>query len=804
MKSNKKQKIILSSRNQEMSTVNKNKTAHIEKNGASKEELLSLNHQVSQAGNYAEAIVATVREPLVVLDKNFRVKTANSSFYKTFQVNVEETENNLIYELGKGQWNIPELRTLLENILPEKSKFSDYEVRHNFANIGERIMLLNAREIKSDDNSEKLILLAIEDVTEKRLISNRIKESEERYIRLLKNLPAAIYACDAQGYLTYYNDAAVELWGRKPEIGTDMWCGSWKMFRTDGTFIPLDQCPMAIALKTGNWKPKPNEEFIFERPDGTRRYLIPHPQPNIDLIGRIIGGINTMIDITSLRAAEFLVRQNEHRFRNLVEGSSIAMAVLQGPEKILILANEAMLTLWGRDKSIFGKKLLEFLPELVNQPFPKLLDEVFTTGKSYTEEDSLVFLKRNGKFQKLYTDFSYTALRNSDNEITDILISAIDVTESFIFKKQLLESEQNFRNIIEQSPVAMCVLRGPEFTVEIANERMYEVWGKKEIEVLHKPLFTGLPEVEDQGIKDLLEKVYTTGEKFTASEYSIKLSRGGKLETIYVDFVYQALKENDGNISGIVVVAIDVTDQINARRESEFLQQQKDDFIGIASHELKTPVTIIKAYSQMLGKILSEKGNLYESGMANKMDEQTNRLNSLIVDLLDTTKINSGKLQFNDVDFDFNELLKGILDDMKYTTQTHSIVKELDDSCMVHADKERIGQVIDNFITNAIKYSPKADQIVVRTELKKDEVHLSVQDFGIGISAEKKDKVFEQFYRVTGSGKPNTYPGMGLGLFIAAEIIKRENGKIWVESEEGKGSSFCFSLPCKRVEGTTE
>jgi two-component system CheB/CheR fusion protein len=149
-----------------MSTVNKkNKTTPIGKDEVRSEELLSLNNQVDHVKNYAEAIVATVREPLLVLDKNLRVKTANHSFYKTFQVNVEETENHLIYELGKGQWNIPELRTLLENILPEKSKFSDYEVRHNFANIGERIMLLNAREIKSDNNSEILILLAIEDVT---------------------------------------------------------------------------------------------------------------------------------------------------------------------------------------------------------------------------------------------------------------------------------------------------------------------------------------------------------------------------------------------------------------------------------------------------------------------------------------------------------------------------------------------------------------------------------------------------------------------------------------------------------------
>lgn len=253
---------------------------------------------------------------------------------------------------------------------------------------------------------------------------------------------------------------------------------------------------------------------------------------------------------------------------------------------------------------------------------------------------------------------------------------------------------------------------------------------------------------------------------------------------------------SQGKITDAINTLVDITAQVKAQQESEQIQQQKDDFLAIASHELKTPITVIKSYSQILESLLKEKGNLGEAGMALKISIQVDKINSLIIDLLDTTKINSGQLQFNDEDFDFNEMVNEVLENIKSSIQSHQIIAELGVSCTVHSDKERISQVIDNFITNAVKYSPKAHKIIVRTELRNKEVVLSVQDFGIGIDEEKKNKVFEQFYRVTGKGAPNTYPGIGLGLFISAEIVRREGGKVWVESEKGKGSVFYFSLPC--------
>ncbi len=247
----------------------------------------------------------------------------------------------------------------------------------------------------------------------------------------------------------------------------------------------------------------------------------------------------------------------------------------------------------------------------------------------------------------------------------------------------------------------------------------------------------------------------------------------------------------NGTFSGYIGACVDITEQ-------KRLQQQKDDFIGIASHELKTPVTSIKAYTQVLERMLLKKGEEREAAMIGKMDAQINRLTALIGDLLDVTKINSGKLQFNDRAFDFNDLAKECVEELQRTTDQHTLIENFEPNGVVFADRERVGQVITNFITNAIKYSPNADRIIVHTQLSENEVILCVEDFGIGIAEDKLNKVFDQFYRVSGDMQ-HTFPGLGLGLYISAQIMKREHGRIWVNSEEGKGSTFCFALPVRRV-----
>jgi len=221
--------------------------------------------------------------------------------------------------------------------------------------------------------------------------------------------------------------------------------------------------------------------------------------------------------------------------------------------------------------------------------------------------------------------------------------------------------------------------------------------------------------------------------------------------------------------------------------------KKKDEFISIASHELKTPVTSLKAYTQILQSTFNDEHNESAVQMLSKMDKQIDKLTSLIVDLLDVTKIDKGELVFQMEEFDFNNLVEEVVEEMQRTTKNHKIALDLHPCDPVIGDRNRVGQVVVNFISNAIKYSPEGDKIVVTTFCENNKVQLSVQDDGIGIPTEEHGNIFKRFFRV--SGKSNyTFPGMGLGLYISAEIIKRHNGRIFFESEAGKGSTFSFEI----------
>jgi len=247
------------------------------------------------------------------------------------------------------------------------------------------------------------------------------------------------------------------------------------------------------------------------------------------------------------------------------------------------------------------------------------------------------------------------------------------------------------------------------------------------------------------------------------------------------------LKDSNGNI----VKWYGTNNDVHHQKE---LEKQKDNFLGIASHELKTPVTSLKAYAQVLESMFKRSGDFKNADLLNKMNKQVDRLTKLIGDLLDVTKINSGRLQFNNTEFDFNEMVEEVVEDVQRTSFKHIIKKDLHFNKMVFGDRDRICQVITNLLTNAVKYSPEANQVIIYTENDYDNVKVCVQDYGIGISPELQDQVFEQFYRVSGS-KEHTFPGLGLGLYISSEIVKRLGGKIWVNSVEGKGSTFGFSIP---------
>ncbi len=245
---------------------------------------------------------------------------------------------------------------------------------------------------------------------------------------------------------------------------------------------------------------------------------------------------------------------------------------------------------------------------------------------------------------------------------------------------------------------------------------------------------------------------------------------------------------------GYIGTMTDIHEQEQSRLTIQQLVKKKDNFLAIASHELKTPITSMKASLQILDKIISGKYSPEKSGsfisMANK---QVDKLMAIVADLLDVSKIQSGKMQLNKTSYDFNESLNECVTETMLHEPAHQIFVSETGPVTITADKLRIEQVIVNLLSNAIKYSPSGSPIQLIIEQKSTEIKCSVADQGIGIPAEQQPFLFDRFYRVDDSS--TVFPGLGLGLYISSEIVKKHNGKIGLFSDAGQGSTFWFTLP---------
>lgn len=377
---------------------------------------------------------------------------------------------------------------------------------------------------------------------------------------------------------------------------------------------------------------------------------------------------------------------------------------------------------------------------------------------------------------------------NERGEFTGYIGACTDVTDKTLAEREvklrnreLNDQIRQFEFVTDFMPVQLWTAR-TDGELDYVNKRAVDYFGIAAHEIAGPDWLNGIHPDDRDGCIEAWNNALSTGNVYQC-EFRLK----DKDE----NYKWHLARALPFIIDGQIIKWFGTNTDIDEQKQ---LQRQKDDFLGIASHELKTPVTSIKAYAQVLGAMLTKEGEHKKAEMVLRMDAQVNRLTNLIGDLLDVTKINSGRLQFNKTWFDFNEAVRETVEDLQHTTQKHKLIQNFSQTGRIYSDKDRISQVITNLITNAIKYSPHTDTIIINTRRENNEAIVCVQDFGIGIPEDKKDRVFEQFYRVSGN-KQHTFPGLGLGLYISSEIIRREGGRMWVNSVEGKGSTFCFALP---------
>jgi signal transduction histidine kinase len=351
------------------------------------------------------------------------------------------------------------------------------------------------------------------------------------------------------------------------------------------------------------------------------------------------------------------------------------------------------------------------------------------------------------------------------------------------------------RELIAQAPVAIAVLGGPEHRFDIANERYLELIGGRP--VVGKTIREALPELEGQGIYELLDGVLASGESYVGTEVALNMRGEAGLEETFYNFVYQPLRVANGEISGIAVVASDVTAQVRARREVEAANKAKSEFLATMSHELRTPLNAIGGYADL---ILAEiRGPITEPQRIDleRIKRSQRHLLAVINDILNFAKLESGRIAFNPTVISMNVVLGELESLVAPTLLQKGITYEYrccDPKFQALADAERVQQILLNLLSNAAKFTPAGGKILVECLPQKATMVVDVTDTGVGIPADKLQSVFEPFVQLERGQSPEL-GGTGLGLSISRDLARAMNGDLTAISEPGKGSTFRLVLP---------
>lgn len=527
--------------------------------------------------------------------------------------------------------------------------------------------------------------------------------------------------------------------------------------------------------------------YDLANPDGTftEFYWKVSHKPIFDEGGNILYILHTSEDVTDAIKADRreIITKGIEKMHDLFMETPLSIGIFKGQDLTIELANAAMLQVWGEDDNVIGKQLDKVIPELREEGIIEIMQKVRNTGEADHIHKFPVKISGKGLRQTIYLNMIFQPYYEADKEqAVGVIAIGTDVTDKLLIKKEADELRERFETIANNIPNLAWVANADGW-IFWYNNRWYEYTG------------TTPEQMEGWGWQSVHHPEQLSG---VIEKWKNSISTGNPFEMVFpilgADKKFRPfltrvipIKDSDGNVLRWIGTNTDIEKQKEVER-------MKDDFISITSHELNTPVTTIKAYVQIVHTLLEHKDDAETLGMIKKMDTQVNRLATLIQDLLNVTRLQQGKLSYNESEFDFHGLLSGVIDDLQQVSSTHKILIQKNIPVTVFGDKDKLSQVLINVISNAVKYSPSSDKIIINSDVENVGVVVSVQDFGIGISANDQQKIFEQFYRVTEEPLA-TFPGMGIGLYIASEIVKNYYGKISIKSNRGEGSIFYIWIP---------
>lgn len=492
--------------------------------------------------------------------------------------------------------------------------------------------------------------------------------------------------------------------------------------------------------------------------------------------------INEQLEYSQLELQEMVRRlaESESRIRFMVADAPVAIGVVTSREMIIESANNKILEVWGKKEDIIGLTLRDALPEINGQPFLQILDDVYMSGRPYYGNELMARLVRNGDTEEVYFNFVYHPMKDQSGKTVSIMLVAAEVTEQVHSRRLVEASEKRFRFLLNTIPQQVWTAKA-DGTLDYVNENVANDFGYEANDIVNLGWEKFVHPDDLSRSLNAWQFSLASGEAYQ-EEFRLLFHDG-----TYKWHLARALPFiEDGQIK----IWMGTNTDIEVQKDNE---RRKDEFLSIASHELKTPLTSIKAFNQLM-KRTTDESRL--NGFVQKSSDHILRLEKLISDLLDVSKINAGKLNYTMSHFAFSKMLRDSIESVQHMTSSHEIILESAADVVYTGDQFRLEQVMNNILTNAVKYSPDGRKIIVNCSIEQGNIVVSVQDFGIGIARADLDRLFDRYYRVDNTAM--RFEGLGLGLFISSEILKRHKGSFWIESEMGKGSVFYFMLPINK------
>ncbi len=410
----------------------------------------------------------------------------------------------------------------------------------------------------------------------------------------------------------------------------------------------------------------------------------------------------------------------------------------------------------------------------------------------------IVTLVTVGYYLYIIASRGYTGAQLSSSMQATFLLAALYVIITTIIgglkqKIDLLigkeaDGQRRLRAIIEQLPVGV-IVSNRQGVISQVNTKAHQILGKEiplGFVLGSKPLIAATPVTTKSEQNPIFPffAMFKRGVPVVNKEFVIKKENGSEA---HIHLSFNKIENEKNKTIAAAWIIQDITDQIE-------LEQRKDDFINMASHELKTPLTSLKLYNNFLLRTLVTSEHEPSRKIVDRIGSQVDKLQKIVEELLDVSKVKTGKLVLNREPFNLKDMMLEVMEMYQSPTKPSRLQLLSYINPEVVADRFRIYQVVSNLISNALKYSPKDQPVLITLNQDKDRLSVSVQDFGIGIEADQYELIFGRLYQVA-SHKRQGIQGFGMGLYICKEIIERHQGNIWVKSEKGKGSTFTFTLP---------